>query len=380
MSLYKPAKSRYFHYDFVQKGRRFHGSTGVQTRRKAEEVERKLRNDAALGLLDDGGAMTLGQAVERWWVEVGEELNTAVDCQRIIYVLLELFGEHTPLVDITQAKIAQAIQRRRQMAFQKAKGANAKKYLPSNATVNLEMIDRVLRPILRKAPYWGVKNLPAIDWKELRLPQPKPKALEFNAAELAAIAAACRSTWAPFIDFMSRYGLRLDEMFFPLAALDIEDPQSARLTIRDRKGGDDKVLPLLAKDAQMFVERVRRAKAAGLDTVWYRAEKQRKPTDAPKLVAYTPAGAGIALRRAMTRTGLRAAKGARGAHGLRHHAAMKALRATGNIRTVQRLLGHADIRSTLVYADAVEDDVKGALAAVSRNSPAPATKAKLKIK
>jgi len=48
---------------------------------------------------------------------------------------------------------------------------------------------------------------------------------------------------------------------------------------------------------------------------------------------------------------------------------MQILRETGNLRLAQRLLGHADIKSTMVYAHAIEDDVKAGLAALSRNSP-----------
>lgn len=38
---------------------------------------------------------------------------------------------------------------------------------------------------------------------------------------------------------------------------------------------------------------------------------------------------------------------------------------TGNPRVAQLLLGHADVESTMVYAHAIEDDVKGALEALA---------------
>ena len=65
-----------------------------------------------------------------------------------------------------------------------------------------------------------------------------------------------------------------------------------------------------------------------------------------------------------TELSLKAAKGMRGIHATRHHAAMQTLRKTKNLRVAQRLLGHADIKSTMVYAHAIEDDVRNALAEV----------------
>jgi hypothetical protein len=58
MTVYLPKNSRYWAYDFQLKGRRYHGSTGVETKRKAEEVERRIRGQAATGELDNGSDMT----------------------------------------------------------------------------------------------------------------------------------------------------------------------------------------------------------------------------------------------------------------------------------------------------------------------------------
>ena len=44
-------------------------------------------------------------------------------------------------------------------------------------------------------------------------------------------------------------------------------------------------------------------------------------------------------------------------HDFRHDVATKALRATGNLKIVQRMLNHADIRHTLRYAHVLESEV-----------------------
>jgi hypothetical protein len=96
MSVYKPAKSRFYQYDFQYKGKRYTGSTGVATMRKAEEVERKVRADVALGLYDDQAGMTLDEAAGQWWEEVGRHLRTARDVERRLEILLAADGAANP--------------------------------------------------------------------------------------------------------------------------------------------------------------------------------------------------------------------------------------------------------------------------------------------
>lgn len=370
MSVYQSKKSPYWQYDFQLKGRRFHGSTGVESRRAAEQVERAVRRRAALGELDDAAQMTLDTAAARWLVEHGATLKGGDRLEGRMERALSAIGPNTPIGAITTEVMARAIQRRRGMTFTKTEAKGAKEYLPSNSTVNRDMIDTV-RPILNRArKVWGAK-LPEIDWRALRMKEPKPKPKEFAQADVDAVLAEIRPHWHDLVRFAERYGCRLSELFFKLDDLDVADLQNARVRLRERKGGDDHTIPLLPEDAAMLAARKGRAQAAKLDTVWFRERRQK--FGAPYLVALREGGLAIALRRAMTRSGLRASKGMRGTHDFRHHSGMQILRATGNLRLAQRLLGHADIKSTMVYAHAVESDVRQGLAALSRNSPEPAT-------
>lgn len=368
MAVYKPAKSRFFQYDFVYKGRRFHGSTGCETLRKAEAVERLKREEAALGQLDDAAQLTLDQAAGRWWVEKGKHLKTAPAIERRLEQLLFLVGPTRRIVDITTAVVLDAVEKRRRQTFARSPQPKAKTYAVANRTVNLDVID-TLRPILRRAQRaWGARGLPQIDWGELRLPEPKPKPKEFADAELEALMAALPAHWRAFVDFAATYGCRLEEMFFSLSALDTADPANARLTLRARKNDQDHVIPLLAADAAMLAERQTLASKADLDTVWFRE------LGGGRLKALSYYGAEAAIRSAITRTGLRASKGMKGAHDLRRHSGMRILRATGNLRVAQRLLGHVSIQSTLVYAHAVESDLRSGLELLpKRSEPSPSS-------
>lgn len=371
MSIYKPAKSPYFQYDFQIKGRRFHGSTGVETRRAAEEVERRIRRLAALGELDDASAMPLDEAASRWWDEHGVTLKGGDRLEARLERAVMAIGPRTPLRDITTKVVARAIERRRGQTRVHSSAKDAKEYLPSDSTVNRDMID-TLRPVLNRARRTWEAKLPEIDWAALRRAEPKPKPTEFAGDDYQRMLAEIRPHWHDMIHFAQRYGVRLSEMFFSLDDLDVTNLDDARVRLRERKGGDDHIIPLLREDAGLMAARLGRARAAGLDTVWFREKRLPGPGGKNILKPLTYGGLEIAVRRAMTRSGLREAKGMRGIHAARHHAAMQTLRKTKNLRVAQRLLGHADIKSTMVYAHAIEDDVRNALAEVHRNSPEPA--------
>jgi len=352
VSVYKPAKGRYWLYDFVQQRHRFYGSTGQTTRRKAEDVERAKRFAAATGELTRSSIPTLDLAAQEWWEAKGRALKSAPDIEARLALCLKLIGRGKLVNEITTADVADAIRRRRGIL---TRGRT----VASNATVNRDIID-TLRPVLKRAGKLLVKqSMPVIDWAELRLPEPRPKPKDFTTAEMASAYDATPEHLKEFAWFQAFYGCRIGEMFFHPDAVDVE---GRRVTLRDRKGDDDHILPLTDDDAAMLAARVGRAKAAGLKTVWYRERKGR-------LKPVTYRSALDALRKVMTATGLRASKGARGSHALRHHAGMQMLRDTGNLRMTQKLLGHASIQSTLVYAHAMEADLRAALAARPRHSP-----------
>ena len=362
MSVYKPAKGRFWHFDFQLKGRRYYGSTGAETRRAAERVERKKREQAALGELDrdEQPIPTLDVAAASWWL-TKQHLKTADALQLQATQLVEWIGASRPVNSITFSDVERAIQKRR--------GALVKgKTIPAAGTVNRTVI-AVLRPILKHARQTlndgsgPAVNFPEIRWGDLRQPEPKPKAHELSAKEMEAVLAAMPESYRDFARFQARYGCRLGEMFFRPEEVDVE---GKRVRLRGRKAGDDHTIPLLDDDAAMLAARVGRAQAAKLTTVWFRESGR-------KLLPIGYETARSAIKRAFKKTGLAATKDLTGSKVFRHHAGMQILRASGNLRAAQKLLGHASITSTLVYAHAVEDDVRNALRSTITASPTTAS-------
>ena len=325
MSVYP--KGRYWHYDFVYKGRRYHGSTGQETRRNAESVERARRLEAATGTGQDAGDLTLEIAVSRYYDEVNHTLNAAVDLQRRIDVVLDCVGKGKLLREIDTAAIADAIRRRRKYPGR----------TPAPATINRDLIDHTLRPLLNRArKVWGAKSLPAIDWRAVRLKEPKGIVREYSDAEINAWRDGLEPVPRLALDLMLTYGLRFGELFF--LPPDI-DGVGARLTLRNRKAGDTLTIPLMPEHARTL--------AAMAST------RQADET----VFGYTYWGLMSRLRTTAAKAGL----GARAIHGARHHAATTLLRSTGNLKLTQRMLGHASIQSTMRYAHATENDLRDAL-------------------
>ena len=190
-----------------------------------------------------------------------------------------------------------------------------------------------------------------IPWRKLRLQEPKGRTRSFTSAELVDWLGEMPEWHRPLMRFILRYGVRLAEAFFPLAALNAE---ACEVIVRDRKNGLPHVVTLIPEDARDLAARASRAQAAGLDTVWFRQMRTGKK----ELRAIKPRGVQsasyVALRRAEVAD-------ARPIHDGRHHAATTFLRASGRLELVKELLGHEAITSTMRYAHTDRADLRKAM-------------------
>jgi integrase len=393
MSVYKPSKSRFYHYDFQAKGRRFHGSTGVETLRKAEAVERRLREEIAAGKDPTAEILTLDEAAGRWWQEVGQGLAASEHVDRRLRICLRLLGKDTPLTEITTRKLARAIEKRRGETFTRAADRpardgkpafTAKRYPVSNATVNADIVLNMRRILSRARKTWEVKDLPEIDWKALVLEEPAAPIQYYTPAQRAAWLAQCDPTAAAALQLLLTYGLRLNEVFFPPEAYDpglgegADGDDQPRLIIQKRKGDIPHAIPLRADDARAVAARAGRAQAAKppLPHIWFEqlppapalAKVEGRDPAEPRLEPVTYYGLQARLRSAAKRAGITTG---RVIHGARHDAGTQILKRSKNLKMAQQLLGHKDIKSTLRYAHVLEEEIRDALNSESRNSPEP---------
>lgn len=360
MSVYKPPKSRFWQYDFVIGKRRFHGSTGQTTRRAAEAVERHKRQEAGTGQLGAVATMSLDDAALRYWTEVGMHRGDARDVERRLEALVQLIGPTKTLGDVDQAEVSRAIERRRQIGRKRGAADDAKVYYPSNATVNRDVIE-TLRPLLRRArTHWaGAKaphGLPEIDWRSLRLREPRGLSRIYSPAERARWIDAADEDVRLAVDMLLTYGLRFGEVMFPPSAVDLDDPEDPALTLQKGRKRDVILrVPLRLDHARELAARLSRAQEAGLDHLWFYETKERGRV---KLVCYSPSQLEYRISKAADRAGV---DGGRRIHGARHHAGSTILKRTGNLKAVQALLGHATIASSQRYAHVLTADLRAAL-------------------
>ncbi len=339
MSVYKPAKSRLWHFDFQWRGNRYHGSTGCAARRDAERFEAEERRKAALGV-KVRPYVALDQACDAWWLAKGQHQRSHAT---VIYQLANLsegLGKATPLHDLRLADLDHYIARRR---------ASVK-----NSSVNRETA------LLRRVIEWHAArgfDVPVIAWKETKLREAKPVTRILAETEESRLFAALPDSLKPIVEFALLSGQRKAEIV-ALRWADVDFP-AMRATVW-AKGQRPHSFPLTPRTvalianqpkvcAQVFTYVAERSAPRRKDRV-QRAKGQRYP--------FSAQGWDRKWRKALKDAGIEGYT----FHSNRHTAATRA----GSIETANRLLGHSDYRTTQRYFHPGEDDVRKALVAAEK--------------
>lgn len=342
MSLYK--RGDIWWYDFTIKGQRYRESTHQTGKAEARDVEKRARAAAELGP-PDRQDRTIESAADIWFAaRIAGKPSEKTVAQRL-NIMLRHIGPTTLVSRIDAPQIAEAIAERRIEPIGRThRYARKAVRVPSNSTVNRDLIDTTLRPILTYAKEVLKAPVNDIPWKSLKLSEPKERERTFTADELLRWRDALPEWHRPVFNFAARYGVRLKEAFFPLSSVDVDH---ARVFVRLRKNGKPHTVRLLPADAADIAARYGRAQAAGLDTVWFRDREG-------DLTPIRWRGFQSASRAALDRCKI---LDARPCHDLRHHAATTMMRKTGNLAAVKKLLGHESIASTMRYAHVTDEDV-----------------------
>lgn len=342
-------RGRIWHYEFEIDHKRYRGTTRQTDKTKARIVEQRERDRATLGEAE--GIVTLTDASVAWWTARGQHLRSKDTLSWRMEVLRRCIDFSLPANAIDTPDVERAMAKRRAETTHNNR-------LTTPSTANRDIID-TLRPILNYVRrVMKVKGMPEVDWKALRLPEPKGRVREFTGAELAAIRAKLPKHHLAVFDFIATFGVRLREAWFPLDCLDVE---GGRIFLRQRKGGDWHTIPIDEAWKRDLAARAGRAAKARLRYVWFWEDS------GGAIHELAPGSFQSYMRELLAELKIR---DARPAHDLRHHAATQYVRRTGSLTGAKRLLGHENIATTARYAHASEEDIRaGLFGSVAHQTP-----------
>jgi integrase len=350
MSVRRDPRSPYWQYRFKLHGRAFYGSTKVTTRREAEKVEAAKRQKAKQFVAQTEAARTslrLDDLAGRYWSEHAQHLAGAPNAEGHLALLIEYFGKDKLITEIRDDDVTKLVAWRRGHRS-RLSGTT----LISPHTVN--HTTEQLRKLFARAKLWGVRFQHEPHWRMHMLPVPSERVREVSEHEADALDAAMRDDYAPFFAFARASGLRLNECLLRWSEVD----WTAHQIRKPGKGGRSVTTPITSEIRAILWPLQGHHPEFVFTYVSERGEHgrvygQRYPI--------TYAGVQTYWRRLRKRSGVVGLR----FHDLRHDMATKLLRETGNLRLVQKALGHRNIATTTRYAHVLDSDVAEAMERVA---------------
>jgi integrase len=365
MSVYKSKKSPYYRYDFWVGGRRVHGSTRRTSRRKAEEVERAERERAeqhAVQAQDAAISLQLDHVADRYWIEIGQHHAGADNTERDLARVVDYFGKTKLITEITDDDVHKLV------AWRRGHKVPNRDQLIANATVNRSTTE-VVKKLFTYVKHAGVRFNREPNWRRHMLAEPVERVRELHGDEGERIDAAMRDDFRPLFAFAQATGWRQREcMTLRWSEVNWRTKQIVKLG-KGRKRVTTPITPTVRSilwplqghhPEFVFTYVAARTRGghvkgerypltlSGLKTRWRRTRKAAAVTDFRF-------------------------------HDFRHDFASKLLRATGNLKLVQKALSHASISTTARYAHVLDAEIAEALERIARDNRSR-TKSRTKLR
>jgi integrase len=239
----------------------------------------------------------------------------------------------------------------------------------ANRSVNIEL--QHLRAVINRARDVWEAAVAKIDWKKVMLEDAGQREHVLSFDEEARLFAALRPDYHALVKFALLTGVRLDNVItLTWRRVDKRAGRIKFLVKSKKPGGDLHYVPITAAIAELLAGE----RGHNFERVFtYLCERNRHDRHSGVMqnkgerYPFTTDGWRKEWYRALDLAGIADFR----FHDLRHTAATRALRAVGNLKTVQRMLGHKDISTTLRYTRSDTEDVRAAMEAVATAHPAP---------
>lgn len=341
MSVFKRPGQTVYSYDFRYRRQRFSGSTGCTSKREAERFEEAERQRVRSLQFDAAKPLRFKAAAAQYWNEVGQHHANSGETLRYLDWLEGTIGGSTLISSISDAIIARTIAKRR------GEGV-------SPATVNRSVCEP-MRAILRRARRTWKQSVQDIEWKDHFLKEPQERVREASADEEKKLLSAMRGDYAPALQFALLSGCRRAEIV-GLRWVDV-DFFNHEFTVVG-KGDKRRTIPMTAAIHDLLWG----LKDHHKDAVFtYVVQRQRDGAKKGSRSPITMEGFKTEWRRTLNRAKVENFR----FHDSRHTAATRLVRATGNLKMAQKLLGHTEIATTSRYAHVTKDDLRAGMEAAS---------------
>jgi len=357
MSVYRPKGHPFYHFDFQIGGHRFSGTTRKGDRREAEQVERIEREKAARIVkarqAAKDGPLTIDLAADRYWTEAGQHKANAKDLERDLARIVEYFGPQRLLADIGDDDVAKLVAWRRghRVVRHRKRKAKVQDPLITPSQVNRSTTEVLQRIFTRARDVWRVPLSNAPIWRNHMLPEPEERVRELRGDEDAALAASMDPDYDELRRFSLASGLRMNESLLRWSQVDF----ASATIIRAGKGGRPVRLPITPVMRHILIGRKGHHPEFVFTYVAKRAAKGKRIRKARYPI--TRSGLKTHWRRSKAKAGILDYRW----HDNRHDFATKLLRATGNLKLVQRALNHRKIETTTKYAHVLDDELRAGM-------------------
>jgi integrase len=348
MSVYKRPGQQEYSYDFRYRRKRFSGQTGCTSKREAEKVEQAEKDRLKALQFDASKPLAFKAAVAQYWNEVGQFHRNEADTLRALEWLQEQIGAGTMLCDISDATIAKAVAKRR------GEGV-------SPATVN-RTVTVPMRGLMRRARRTWKQAVQDIEWKDHLLKEPQERVREATADEEAKFMASIRGDYAPALRFALLTGCRRAE----IVGLQWKDVDFFNREFRIvGKGDKGRTIPMTKAVFALLWDLKDHHKTA---VFTYLVKRPREGAVKGTREPISMEGFKTEWRRTKGRAGVENYR----FHDNRHTAATRLVRATGNLKAAQKMLGHTELATTSRYSHVTMDDLRNAMEAANAAPVAPA--------
>lgn len=335
---FRPKASRFWHFDFQIKGRRFHGSCGTESFEEAKAIEAAARVKAKSDPIAKG-IFTLAEATGTYCADISQHQpsyrTTLSQCKAILATL----GARTTLPSLTNADLMRLVRQRRAKV--------------SNGTVNREL-DTLARAVRHMVKYHRAEVAADLDFTAPKLREAQERIRELTWAEQTALFQNLRVDLHPFVKFALMTGAR-KETITGLRWSDI-DHDNAR--IRFALKGDLTMFFPINNELRALLSALPRATLPDHAAYVFTYLNHRTSTPLRQRIVNGGGGLSADFQEAVKAAEIPNLR----FHDLRHTFASRLLRQSGNLKLVSRLLGHTSVETTTRYAHVLQDDLAAAMA------------------